>query len=310
MTTQFDYLKKRMEHYEDTVYTEVQFPMVFQPGDRPVGFSLPGNNKAFWKALSRDGLTYIVYRLGTYVNRKQARAYIFNNEGVRRYSDFVRYVNQCRKWQTSENFKRRDEKLIVASQEGNIDGLMTHYNPFSHRDVVEMVEQSPIAQLMTAFALSPKELDMLFRSKFSVRGVYEFGMAIRNGETGHVTLGYHLYVRSRDYVFFIPLNVKRRHLSKIDEAQAGLEGILKTATDVEVDQLLKRTPAADILPLLSDKKFGILKQDSELFDSPTADDMVGRLFYLRGMRGYKVAASKALDVVFNKALTMINLGEN
>lgn len=293
MTT-FERLKDAMQRYEDSAYTEVSFPMIYK--DQKIGFTV-GKVPVLWSGMSNDGRTYILYRLGTYVNRKEARQLS--------PAQFVRYVNQQRTWQESEEMFRKNEKLIVASHKGVIEGLLTNYNPISHQQVVEMVEKSSIYNRLTWFTLTPKEMALAFASKYLSNGRAEFGLAIRNGETGHVTLGYHLYVRSNDYVFFIPLNIKRRHLSKVTEAYEGLEGILNLAAGIEMDQVLENTSASEFLPLLSAKKFDKI-QGHLVSGEARASALINALFSLRDERGYKTLANKALDICFKHAFELAN----
>jgi hypothetical protein len=291
--TIFSRLKLDMAQYQDCSYTEVQFPMVAT--HKTIGFTA-GASTAMWKGMALDGRTYILYRLGSYIDRKKARG--MSNE------PFVKYVNQQRKWQESEELSRHGEKLIVAEHKGMIHGLLTHYNPISHRQVVEMVEKSTIYNRLSWYSLSPKDMTLGFSSKYVAQGKAQFGLAIKNGETGHVTLGYHLYVKSEDYIFFTPLNIKRRHLSKVNEAYEGLEEILRIATEVEVDQVLINTPATEFLLLLSDKKYDKIK--AELYGEMSADELVSKLFRLRDERGYKVTANHALDAIFALAFKKAN----
>jgi hypothetical protein len=222
--------------------------------------------------------------------------------------EFVKHINACRDRQEQAQPKRKNKPLIVASNKGIIEGLLNHYNEVSHRDVVSKL--GPVKNRLTSYDLTPKEMRLFFRSRFIIGQRASFGMAIRNGETGHVTLSYNMYVACEDYTFFIPLDMKRRYLSKVGEVVDNLDKIIDTAASVEVDQILLNTPKRVFLSLLSDKKYDKLKEKiNEQRASINSDELVSYLFTLRGERGYKTATTKALDVIFDKAF-FVSIGEH
>lgn len=296
-------LEKYRAHAEKTAafYVAVRFPLVYDRGQ--FGFYRADGGGVQWFHFVPDGLTYLLYRLGKYVDRDKAHELLSENK-----PKFTEYINAMRGWQETEKPRQQNKILYLAlntiGDRCYCYGLLTHYNPVSNASVIQRVKDSPIAVNVTSVELKvPKSVKLYCRSRYLVGGKLSFGLAIVNGETGHYTLGYHLYVASEDYTFLFPMQQHKRHLSKVGEVDDSLVTVLQAANAVEVDQVIKTTPAStfiDALPLAWVAKIPSLS----IYNALPCESFIDYLTDLREERGYKTVVNAVLDHIFNQAFIL------
>lgn len=292
MGTKFDNARVLVERYPAT-YTEVCFPMVFDSASYRVGFSTPGGGPYYFQnGLALDGLTYILYRLEDHVDRDEARDLYLRDRGA-----FVEYVNIARKIQEQARWREIGRTLIAAEIAGSLYGLLTNYNPVSNSEVLDMVESAGLESRLSWYKFEAKEMSLYFRSKAVIDNKAAFGLAVRNGETGHVTLGYYLYVAYGDYVFTFPYAHKRRHLSRVGEAKSDLQAALESVDLIDMDTYMKNHALSEIEKCLSAKKFDKIRLMIAGRRSYPIADFVSYLFQQRSVYGLKTVVSEALDKI-------------
>lgn len=273
-------------------YTVVSFPLVYAP-ELGVGFTTK-NLPIFPMGFSNDGLTYLLYRLGAYVNRDKARELYSTDLGA-----FVCYINGCRSWQETENFKLGGKDLILVTSRGTVEGLLTNYNVVPHLSVLDRIEQSPIKDNITGYSICPKRMVIKFRSKYILDNKAAFGLAVCNGETGHVALSYNFFVESGSFTFLFPLKDRRRHLSKVGEVNQRLVDVFEAANEVDLDAKLR---AASPLEIPANIIAGFDKIAFVFEKNTTLRGVVDDLLRFRTRHGYKGQATKALEYILNRKL--------
>lgn len=281
-------------------YDLIKFPMVFDSASNKVGFNSPSGTPVYFEGLSGDGMTYILYRLGQYVKRHEAR----DQFAVSR-AKFVELINFARAIQEQEHWREIDRTLIAATIKGTLYGILTNYNPVSNREVLDMVDDAKLVNRLTWYKLTPKEMSLYLKSKNVLDNHAAFGMAIRNGETGHVTLGYHLYVSYGDFIFTFPYDNTKRHLSRVNEAKNDMTAALNDIDTIDIDAYLRTHPASEVVGLLRDKKFDKLRSEISRSTTCTINEFIIRLLRHRDSYGWKTLTDEAVSKVLNEVASKV-----
>lgn len=278
-------------------YAEVRFPLLF---DRGV-FSWGGDSS--FHSFSKEGLTYLLYRLTSWedndrwVDRDKARE-LYN---AHRMTEFVQYINNCRGWQATENQKRADEKLIAAYLPTGIGraftlwGLMTDYNPYTNKQVLDMT--TTVVGKIDFWQWEPTVFNLYLKTGFIVP--FDWGLCIRNGETGHATLGYHLYVHAKGSLYWstVPLNRTRRHLSLVSDAVNNIQQAIEEVHGLELDNTVCNTPLSKYLYVYNTAGWERVREWTEGFAKRPVIDWLSFLSGKLYSHGEKTIARRAIDTV-------------
>lgn len=272
-------------------YVLVKFPLSFNRGQYHFG-------EVSFDDFSRDGLTYLLYRLGTHVDRKKARNFFFN--GSRQ--NFVHYVNQCRNYQESASIREAHRPQLIAAlvtrdNHTELWGLLTNYTAVSNRSVLERIQNSNLPSAITYTRFSPKEMLIFCRSRDLGKTSVQYGLALRNGETGHTTLSYLLAVYSDDYIFCFPPTDRRRHLSRVGEV--NLDDVFDAINDLEIHNLMETTQVGTLHLKLTGYPDVLV---NEILEHPARSiaNTLPVLLRLRREKGLKTAAETLLDSILAK----------
>jgi hypothetical protein len=248
---------------------------------------------------SKSGMTYLLYRLGDYVDRK----YAYDLWKANMYVDLVFYINSCRTMQESEELWRKGRTLVLATNKRHIFGVMTNYNPKYNSNVIEDLHDSGLINNLKWWSITPLEMNLYLEYK-KENGV-SFGLNIRNGETGHATYGYRIYFKSEDYVFHENFNktAKRRHLSKLDILDMTMQDMYAELQDLIIFDRMQESACSDYAKLiLTDNDFAKIHSLVEPYDSLIINlhKLISALSEQSKQRGYKVLCTKALDLIYKE----------
>lgn len=302
----FDALSELVTQYS-VVYGHAQFPLHLMPDGMFAWDRLDGAFDGF----SKDGLTYLCYRLmswedkSRWIDRQEARELYARDRAA-----FVRYVNNCRNWQVTEERKRKDEILIASylptAPNGSLQlwGLLTDYNPVPNTSVLCSI--GDLKKQLFQWSWEPMELNLYFETGYCAP--FAWGLCIRNGETGHATLGYHFYVHAHGSAYFgtTPFSGARRHLSLVDKAITNISSALAELRELEFDNVLYAERVQDYITLLPRSKFekvyDAMRQE-RVGDESSMLDLLSLLSALYRTRGTKTIAKQAMDIL-TSALTV------
>lgn len=287
-------------------YTNVQFPLFYSPNEGFGFYKTDGTGMYWFRYLLGDGLTYLLYRLEGYVDRKKARRLLEESP-----DKFVEYINACRGYQETEHPGKHNAPIILAvaypkHHFKKLWGVLTHYNPVSNDSVLERIEKSPLATRISDIRNNhPKEIGVYFHSRYVAEGTFSFGLVIMNGETGHRTLSYNMYVSSNKYQFLIPMKLTKRHLSQVGTVNDILVDVLDTLKEVEIDQILEHTESDYFIKLMPDKVARLLSVTFDKYRYEPVEKLLIRLVALRSQYGYTTAVNKALDLIFKESFKLL-----
>lgn len=285
------------------------------------------NGKVYFDGFTKDGLTYLFVRLGTYVNRGNLR-YTWKNANkpldlgfreqhrVRLKQQFVDTINDARDLQVLMEKKRTaTEEYIGAFEVKNnklyLAGLMTNYNPVSHEKVLTMIQDANLEEMVTWFTASNKELKVYFEGKKVPNCDWKWGLVVYNGHTGHRTLGYGLYMEFGDQKHFmpdVPFVDRKRHLSPVFDFQDNLADVMQKTMQINIDMVLQNMVGSLFAPKIKRSK-AISDGYKNVFEHYKDKPIIQ--YYMRLVRdintkGKKTAAKKAVDflttVIFNEAM--------
>lgn len=282
-------------------YADVQFPLrCLQEayGEEVVGWQM---GDTLFDDFSRDGLTYLLYRLGSYVDRTEARDLYYDDP-----AEFAHYVSLCYEYQKSEKLRvARRQRLIAAlvTEYGQclLEGLLTNYQPVRHTVVLDKIAQSGLPSHMTYQRFSPKEMLLFFKTHYLGESAVEFGLTVRNGETGLAALSYLLSVHSEDYIFTFPTTDRRRHLSRVGEIDLDL--LFETVHDIELNNKLEITPVSTLRLSLTGYP-DALYDEIMLHPGRSVAKTLPAILQYRHTRGLKTAAEKLADQMLTKVDTV------
>ena len=135
-----------------------------------------------------------------------------------------------------------------------------------------------------------------------------FGIRVINGETGHTPLAYNAFFLVDDYEYTFPARAMTRHLGHLADVVGDLKTVFDEAAGIEVFECLRVTMsfndavniiAAEITPAQFEKV-----QD-KIQTASTALDLISQLSKIRNERGYKAAATNAINSVLEAAFAQI-----
>jgi len=237
-----DELKNELTDWH-TAYAEIPAPPTLEFSISTFNFA----SEAYCFHISRHGLNFLLYRLQEYVNKDKARHLFKDNK-----AEFCKYINFCfRKMRTMRHKEARREHFIAAFlihlDRIDLEGLLTNYNPISNKQVVEMVENSGLADRLTWATYDRSDMQLFLKSKVHRSDdLLTYGLVIRNGETGRAALSYNACINVSNYYYTWPLQASKRHLSKISNAVDNLSIALEECENIEIFELLRTTPVEEI----------------------------------------------------------------
>lgn len=259
---------------------------LFSPDGSPINCRLSG-----W------GETYLLYRLHAYrkvpyIDRDDAREAMATN-----YASFCKLINRGTRYMLTANYKeaKRDVWIGAFDKHNFLMGLMTSYNPFSHAQVLDMIEEAELTAQVKWSSVSDVELKLFIGMKSLGVHNAEFGMVITNGETGHVALGYHAAIKVDGYIYTWPLSATRRHLSKLDEAKKSLQVALEECQNIAILNCIKNLPVAKLKLASKDADLSFYIHQKK--DKPIAE-LIAIAARYRGKSGHKTEAEKLLTQIF------------
>lgn len=280
-----------------TRYFRVQFPLAYVGGGM---FKFHNCEQQF--SIHPHGLNYLIYRLygydkkTSYIDKDHARE-LFEWK----MEEFTKYINFCARKMKSLHFKEARRKSFVAAiNMGALWGLMTDYNAVPHREVLDMVEQAGLADKVVSLAgkADPNEMVLLVQNRKELETIGgHYGLAIRNGETGHVALGYEAYVQAHNYLFTWPLRATNRHLSKVHNALDALKEALDECHSIDVVNMLKTRQVRTLKLKTTDSE---IQSTINRHAADTAAVLVSKLTPLTTGYGHKTEAKKVLDQIFKQ----------
>lgn len=285
-------------------YEAVQFPLEYN------GRGFTWNGDAPFGLFSNDGLTYLAYRMtnwkdkSRWVDRKKLRS-LYRSGNLQ---EFVRYANLSRRWQCTEDRSFESQALAAAFLPAREDGqplrsalygLMTEYNSYSNVDVINMIDDASLTSRVTTWEWRPLEMNVFLRTGHSEP--IEWGLVIRNGETGHATLGYHMYISTKGTAFHyttLPMASVRRHLSTLDTTVGNMKEALEEASSIEMDNTLTNSRVGEVKHLFVGTGWDSIRNILDMPDGTPLIKLVTALSAASDGYGSKTLALKALDRIF------------
>ena len=277
-------------------YREFNFPIRFSESDQ-VFYDMQGNIFTF----SKPGYNYIVYRLENMIDNKKAFKYLYDSDPgqwcvkANRLADRLKEGNKSgRGWEVS------GKPLIAAYRGKEIFGLLTKYKDVSNLSVLDLVEKWGVVESVTDYSLIDTEFTLFLAS--GNLDLFEWGLAIRNGETGHTTFGYRVYFKTDDYTFTFPLESVRRHMSRVDEVESNLQSVFENVSEMQVWNIIENTKAANYAKYLTLKpEYAKLQDVFELFVDKhrTLDKLLFKLAKVKKEKGFKVVCERVMNEIFS-----------
>jgi hypothetical protein len=272
----------------------------------PFGYPLKYDSKnGTWTILdqtglqfSRDGISYLLYRVSSHMNAAQTAAFKDKAREALSYSyqEFTDLINDARFDQQYAEPFRQDQDLVASVLDNVIYGIMTKYEAVSNLELLDLVEKAGLEP--TGYRLTIKELNLFFQS--GKASTLEWGLDVRNGETGHVALGYHVYLKRDDYIFTFPFTAYRRHMSKVYEVPEQLQQAAESIHEVLLWDYMTETKASDFAVQLYGKEKLQPLLDKYVGKDYTLDRLVVELLTLREKRGYKVVCTNAVNTIMKE----------
>lgn len=287
-----DNLKHRAEDHQMT-YCPFQYPIGTNDDATKLVFSFGTVDNEL--LITSHGMNLLLQHLYGFVDRTQARN-LYNAHDLVGFAD---YLNQCRTKQEQAHLWRKNQRYILAVNDHHIFGVLANYNPKSNVTVVEDVEQSGLASNLKRWWIDDLAMN-IYLGYQSIHG-FELGLNVRNGETGHTTLSYRLYVRNGEYTFDTPSFGKRRHLSNLALVEDDINRAYGELNDIKFHDYVTDTPTYQYATLiLDDPKLEklhelVLPYQTKLRQLYT---LLGFLSSQRGVRSWKTICNQALDKLY------------
>lgn len=290
---------------QEVEYHQVKFPLMFNGND----FSMEtdkGNLVNF--KMNNEGARHFAHSLRLYPH--VTRGLITKHEEP---NEFTFKVNQGAAEILVDEGK---EWFTLSVVNGVAYGLLHNYNPVDHTDLLNTVDSEGLSGKISYAILNHRMLELFFSGKTTTEG--EYGLVIRNGVTGTVSLEYGSYYRVKDdnnesrYIYYFNDNKKVLHLSTVAEWNSRFEVALNELMATRVESYLQGLTVAEstnlfatfIRGIKNDKHQAIAKDvvnsiqknngDDTLYDAiPTLVEMFEH--------GKKGIISKLIDFIFENA---------
>lgn len=215
-----------------------------------------------------------------------------------------------------------DKEFVLAVVNDVILGVMTHYNPVAHKDIIKTVYDNKLENNVIYTHLGPLDMTIDVKVEDTV-GAFSDGstdidedtntiaaLRVVNGHSGHTALRYYLYVKSGAYEFQTSVeNARSRHLGKVDATVRAMALAFESVKDAKMINRLMAMTKEDALKIvdvelkkktLRQEKLVLLVQDD--VDVKTALDILAVLGQYASTRGYAAAVSGIMDPIMQVAV--------
>lgn len=175
-----------------------------------------------------------------------------------RYAQFTALVREER-WDDLEKLaneaiipiKGAGRNLIFALMNGNLVGLLRHYNYIDHAAIIKVIDEARLSSSISGWNITPQYMtvDVTMRTK-AVRDEDEalvIALRILNGHSGHHALQYQLLIKSKGFEYTAPLYGRSRHLSKVSQMFDQLQDAVRRVQETKLDYLLLHKTAIRFL---------------------------------------------------------------
>lgn len=199
---------------------------------------------------------------------------------------------------------------VAAVYNGHIVGVMSHYNPIPHLELIDSLDKASLLDNLDSYWLNETAMTVDIRVSGPSDDVLVF-LRIINGHSGHQAISYHMVIRADGYEWVDKKidRARRRHLSKVGLLLEALDGALEIITDLKATERLKVMSAKAAIDIMMDKNPELtIRQErllallEEMKELETAMDVVTTLGTYASTVGYRAAVTKLLNPVIDLAL--------
>jgi hypothetical protein len=236
-----------------------------------------------------DGVNYLIYALTRYLNDTKINADVRSLLG--KPEKLCKLVNDV-----LTSYSKKETYVAVFVNSGSVElvGFLTSYIPKHHWEVLDLINEFGFSETISSWECTAKR--MIVRFGGTASGRLKWCTSLKNGETGHVAIGYCFSIQSDTFVVDVPFKSRNRHQSKVGVTLTNFAAILDELSALAITEILSKTPTSEFVFYLDDpdiqEKFGGLMITH--YASPIGQFMaeVGELL---DTRGYKTLGTKLLE---------------
>lgn len=201
------------------------------------------------------------------------------------------------------------KSFVAAMIDGEIVGVMSHYQPVKHADLLDLFVKENLPQHLRRWDLTQTHLELDLKVADITSNLVAV-LRVRNGHSGHFALRFTAALVSEGYDWEAGGAMRRgrrRHLSNVSEVIEGLKTAMDDAASILFDQNLRAITfdqALDIitlaLPRLTLRQEQLLQQ-AKSNGASNALELVSFVAPYGATRGWAAAVAGVLDPVVVKA---------
>lgn len=201
---------------------------------------------------------------------------------------------------------------VAALYEGEIVGIMSHYNAVPHNQLLEYIKAAGLENDVTSHWITQMELVINITVKSQCHDGFLVAMRIVNGHSGHSALRYRSVILAEGYEWEDRVSGSaRRHLSQVGQAISSMREAMETITELKVDDRLMNMTAEEALEIAQNSNKNLSVRQERLLMAAkeakcqTALEVVVLLGGYAATSGYKSSVTRLLDPVIDRALGRI-----
>lgn len=243
-----------------------------------------------------DGVNYLIYALSRYLNDTKINADVRSLLG--KPEKLCKLVNDV-----LTSYSKKETYVAVFVNSGSVElvGFLTSYIPKHHWEVLDLINEFGFSETISSWECTAKR--MIVRFGGTASGRLKWCMSLKNGETGHVAIGYCFSIQSDTFVVDVPFKSRNRHQSKVGVTLTNFAAILDELSALAITEILGKTPTSEFVFCLDDPtiqdKFGALAITN--YSNPIGQFMaeVGELL---DTRGFKTVGTHLLEILTKAVL--------